>query len=82
MIIIKILIGIREISKDYVREFYFAPNFLIGNSVKNVFRMIEDLISDFVENSFSAENSSPGDVLVDLIEVLLEKLFEKINLFP
>ena len=82
MIIIKILIGIREISKDYVGELYFAPNFLIGNSVKNVFRMIEDLISDFVENSFSAENSSPGDVLVDLIEVLLEKLFEKINLFP
>ena len=82
MIIIKILIGIREISKDYVGEFYFAPNFLIGNSVKNLFRMIEDLISDFVENSFSAENSSPGDVLVDLIEVLLEKLFEKINLFP
>ena len=63
-------------------RFYFAPYFLRCNSAINIFRMIDDLISDFVENSFSAENSSPGDVLVDLIEVLLEKLFEKINLFP
>ena len=79
----KFLKDILYISYIYIYEnFILLLIFLKCNSAINVFRMIEDLISDFVENSFSAENSSPGDVLVDLIEVLLEKLFEKINLFP
>ena len=42
-----------------------------------IFRMIEDLVADFVDNSFSPDNTSSGDVLVDLLEVLLLRLFEK-----